>query len=57
MRTLSQAVDRRARPIWLDIFLVIAMVIVGIGFGFAILNFAAPEIFNRDMKRPQVGGF
>ena len=57
MRTLSQAVDRRARPIWLDIFLVIAMVIVGIGFGFAILNFAAPEIFNRDIKRPQVGGF
>lgn len=57
MRTLSQAVDRRARPIWLDIFLVIAMVIVGIGFGFAILNFAAPEIFNRDIKRPQTGGF
>ena len=55
MRTLSQVVDRRVRPVWIDLVLVVFMVVVGIGVGFAILSILLPEVFNPSSKEAVQG--
>ncbi len=52
LRTLSQSIEPKSRPLWIDIVLVCLMVLVGIGVGFAVFSAAFPNTVGPRSDQP-----
>jgi len=49
IRQLSRSVQRRSRPAWFDIVLVIGMIVIGIAIGFVFLGIFIPDVLDSSL--------